>query len=140
MKNRFIFLFVSLIFALALAHPVASQTKVSRSEDSAKIDALSKEYNSFDRKDWKKRRDFCVRLIDDRIISDDTKTDDVRRIFAPDLHYHRATKEHPAGGFVSFERPEKLDPTVQNRIGWHFSFQSSDNGYLWNYFLTDFNK
>jgi hypothetical protein len=129
-----------LILYFAYQNCAFSQSQPSEAQHAAKIESLAKEYNSFGRKDWKKRRDFCIQLIDEGGISDVTKVKDVRRIFATDLHYHEATDKLPAGGFVAFERPINQKSNVQNRLGWHFSFESSANGYLWNYWLTDFNK
>src|SRR5262249_13722511 len=76
------------------------QSQAHEAKHDAKVEALAKEYNSFGRQEWKKRRDFCVRLIDEGVISDGAKAEDIRRIFRRDIFEHGRTDQHPAGGFV----------------------------------------
>jgi hypothetical protein len=139
-----------MVFSLPACSLGQTQSVPSVPSHELKIEALARQYNQFRDKDWKNKRDFCLGLMDDGVIGDVTRTADVRHIFARDLHYHEATDKLPEGGVVRFGWRMKGDPNIQNRsndtqarqapTGWRFEFESSANGYLSRYCLTNCGK
>jgi hypothetical protein len=125
---------------LVLAQLAASQAVVSPESVKQKIETLAKEYQCIPSKDWKARRDFCIRLIDDGLICRGCKVSEVVAIFGDDVRLNEATDYIESGGVVKFEKPVDPSGYKQERFGWTLAFSSPSNGVIRDYYLTNSGK
>jgi hypothetical protein len=123
-----------------LTQLAASQAVVSPEPVKHNLKTLAKEFQSIPSKDWKARRDFCIRLIDDRVIYRGCKVEDIVAIFGDNAKLVEATHDVESGGYIIFEQSDEPNGYNQARIGWSFYFKSPSNGEVWDYYLTNVSK
>jgi hypothetical protein len=103
--------------------------------EKADLASLAREYSTFKKSEWKKKRDFCIRLMDDRVIYEGTSVAKLRQLFGSDLTIREKTDRWAAGGTVYFQI-EGDGGYSQSYIGWRLEFDT-DNGELTDYSLTN---
>jgi hypothetical protein len=110
---RFIAVAVLSMAVAIVGNSATSETNVLRQGANVNIQELVDEYRKLEAKAWKERRDFCIRLMDEAVISRGAKVSDIVNIFGSDAQVHEGNEELVPGGVVRFEPPSDKTGSYQ---------------------------
>jgi hypothetical protein len=91
---------------------------------------------------WQKKRDFCIDLIDRRVIVKGADQLSILEIFGSDAVYKKNKSTSPFSAIVRFEKQTgDAKATVHVPFkGWYLFLESDSDGRIWNYFLSNVSK
>ena len=142
MGPKMVSFFICLFFAIG---QLSSHAEVQQTGKGSLInfDQLKNDYQKLGN-DWRKKRAFCMELIDRKVIEDDGRQlQPVLKLFGTDVFVITGQPGSECSASVHFEQQPKSDgdaTRAKGFIGWYLYVKSNRLGQIEDYYLSNRHK